>query len=237
MRKKVVISQPMFFPWMGILEQIKLADVYVHYDDVQFSKGSFVPRIKVKTQGGSQWMTVPIIKNGKQLISDVVINDSHNWRVKHLKTLSQAYSKAPFLSEMLALVESVYSKKITSLAELNICAIEDITLYFGLDRTFLKSSALNNSHLSGSNRVLELVKQLDGNIYITGHGARDYLDHELFEHSGIDVEYMDYKRIPYPQLHGVFDPHVSILDLIANTGKRGVEYISSGTMGWKEFVK
>jgi hypothetical protein len=37
----VVISQPMFFPWVGMLEQLKLADTYVHYDDVQFEKGSF----------------------------------------------------------------------------------------------------------------------------------------------------------------------------------------------------
>ena len=45
---KVVISQSMFFPWVGFLEQLKLADVYVFYDDVQFSKGSFTNRVRVK---------------------------------------------------------------------------------------------------------------------------------------------------------------------------------------------
>ena len=45
----VVISQPMFFPWVGMFEQIALADVYVHYDDVQFSKGSFTNRVQLKT--------------------------------------------------------------------------------------------------------------------------------------------------------------------------------------------
>ena len=34
----VVISQPMLFPWVGMLEQVRLADSYVHYSDVQFSK-------------------------------------------------------------------------------------------------------------------------------------------------------------------------------------------------------
>ena len=42
---KVVITQPMLFPWVGLLEQIMLADVLVNYADVQFSKGSFTNRV------------------------------------------------------------------------------------------------------------------------------------------------------------------------------------------------
>ena len=57
---KIVISQPMFFPWVGLFEQIRLADIYVHYDDVQFSKGSFVNRVQIKTNKGTQWLTVPL---------------------------------------------------------------------------------------------------------------------------------------------------------------------------------
>ena len=57
---KVVISQSMFFPWVGFLEQLKLADVYVFYDDVQFSKGGFTNRAQVKANDGVKWMTVPL---------------------------------------------------------------------------------------------------------------------------------------------------------------------------------
>jgi len=38
----------MFFPGWVLLEQLKLADLYVFYDDVQFSKGSFTNRVQVK---------------------------------------------------------------------------------------------------------------------------------------------------------------------------------------------
>ena len=31
----VVISQSMLFPWVGTLEQMLLADVFIHYDDVK----------------------------------------------------------------------------------------------------------------------------------------------------------------------------------------------------------
>ena len=41
---------------------IKLADIIVHYDDVQFSKGSFTNRVQIKTKDGFKWMTVPLEK-------------------------------------------------------------------------------------------------------------------------------------------------------------------------------
>jgi hypothetical protein len=89
---------------------------------------------------------------------------------------------------------------------------------------------------AGSARVLEIVKKFGGTIYVSGHGARNYLEHEAFEHAGVRVEYMDYRRTPYPQLHGAFNPHVSVLDLIANTGRVGLDYIHSQTVNWKQFA-
>ena len=55
-----MISQPMYFPWVGMLEQMRLADVFVHLDDAQYSKGGFLNRVQVKTQQGSSWITVPL---------------------------------------------------------------------------------------------------------------------------------------------------------------------------------
>ncbi|NBX37756.1 MAG: hypothetical protein EBR10_11170, partial [Planctomycetes bacterium] len=50
---RIVISQSMYFPWVGFLEQMSLADIFVVYDDVQFSKGSFTSRVQAKTAAGS----------------------------------------------------------------------------------------------------------------------------------------------------------------------------------------
>ena len=88
----------------------------------------------------------------------------------------------------------------------------------------------------GSGRVLDIVKSVGGTTYITGHGARNYLAHETFEANGIRVEYIDYQKKEYPQLHGAFNPYVSSLDLVANMGRAGAEMICSGTKYWKEFL-
>ncbi|BAQ65657.1 WbqC family protein [Geminocystis sp. NIES-3709] len=234
--KKIVISQPMFFPWVGLFEQIKLADTYIHYDDVQLPLGrSFITRVQVKTYDGIKWLSVPIKRNGKQLINNVVIDSSQDWRKKHLNILKHNYSKTPFFKEMFDLVNNIYKLDIDNLSVLNILTIEKIANYFDIDTQFQQSSYLQIEAQS-SMKLLEIVKNFNGDIYITGHGASNYLDHQLFEKEGIRVEYMNYQKLHYDQLYGNFTPYVSVLDLIANLGKEGIKYINSSTLYWKDFM-
>jgi len=236
---KIVISQPMFFPWIGIFEQIRLADIFVHYSDVQFSKGSFVNRVQIKTSRGIKWLTVPLEKKSvHQVINKVRISYQQDWRDSHINLLKQAYSTAPFRDAMLDIVNAVYSKKHDTIDSLSTSSMLAVCNYYKLDQKqeFINVEDLNIPG-SSSERVLKIVQTLKGDCYITGHGANNYLKHDIFEDSGIHVEYMNYTKSEYPQLHGPFTPYVSILDLIANTGKEGIQYICSNTINWKDFVK
>lgn len=236
--KIVVISQPMLFPWVGLFEQIRCSSVYVHYDDVQFSKGSFTNRVQIKTAQGSKWLTVPLqgLRLG-QAINEVRVADGSEWRTKHLAFLAQAFEHAKFRGDALSLVECVYAQPYTTIDQIAIASIDQVCAYFGLASAadFLCSSRLNAGGRS-SGRVLDIVRMLGGSVYVTGHGASRYLDHERFERSGVSVEYMKYDMRPYPQLYGEFTPYVSVLDLIANVGKAGKEYIASGTIPWRRFL-
>lgn len=235
---KIVISQPMFFPWVGIFEQIKLSDIYVHYDDVQFPLGrSFINRVQLKTIDGSNWLTAPVKKsNSLSLIKDVFLDDSQNWKRKHLNSLHHNYANAPHKKEMLSLVEEIYDTNLAKIAELNIYAIEKIWEYLEIKEVvFLRSSDLNIDG-SSSERLIKIIKKIHSNEYITGHGAKNYMNHDLFENENISVNYMNYEKIPYTQLYGDFNPYVSILDLIANLGKSSKNYIISNTIYWKDFL-
>jgi len=226
----------MLFPWIGLFEQIKLADIYVHYDDVQYSKGSFTNRVQIWDGKAISWLTVPII-HGTENINQIVIDDSKNWRRKHLNLLQQSYTKAPFKDDMLAIVEDVYAESHLTICSLSISSILHISRYFGIKNTqqFRYASELGISGQS-SKRVFDIVDQLGGTHYITGHGAQHYLEHSLFEQNAIEVKYMDYQKLAYPQLTEEFTPYISTLDLIANCGKSGISLICSGTKDWKEFV-
>jgi hypothetical protein len=233
---RVVISQSMLFPWVGMLEQVRLADIYVHYDDVQFSKGSFVNRVQIKAPEGAKWLTVPLPKlRLGQRIDEVEVPPTRDWRDQHVSLLRRSLSGAPFFSDAMSLVESVYAVNYANIGQLSRASLMALVEYFeiGAKTRFVDVADLGVPG-SSSDRVLKVVQAVGGTEYITGHGALRYLDHALFETSSISVQYMNYQRQPYPQLHGEFNPYVSGLDLVANCGRDGSRYITSQTIDWKE---
>jgi hypothetical protein len=228
----------MYFPWVGLFEQIRLADVFVHYNDVQLTKG-FYNRVQVKTPHGIKWLTIPLQKHHQsQHIDQVRIDDNSDWRSQHRDILRQAYLKSPFRDEMLKLVDRVFAVPAESLADVSRASMMEIAGYFQLlgKKQFVNSNSLGIDG-SSSQRLRDMVLALNANIYITGHGARNYLDHEIFERSNIAVQYMKYRCIPYRQLHGDFTPYVTALDLIANCGKEGTHLIQSEAVEWKIFLE
>lgn len=226
----------MFFPWPGLFEQTRLANTYVHYDDVQLPQGhSFVRRVQIKTAQGVQWLTVPLKKATRPRINEVIVDVSSDWKLAHLKTLHHAYANAPHYEQMINIVQRVYSIDSNRLSDINCFAIETICSCLGIAPTFLKSSDLGIGG-TGSARLVEIVHHLHGTKYLTGHGARNYLDHDLFEARGIGVEYAKYSLTPYHQRNGDFTPYVSILDLIANQGDNAIQYLRPNTVPWRTFI-
>ena len=236
MPRCVVISQPMVFPWSGLFEQVRAADVFVHFDDVQFPQGrSFTSRVQVKTAQGVQWLTVPV-RRGETTIRDVRIDEQTDWRARHLRTLEQAHARAPHRDAMLGLVHRVLERRHERLADLNIDAIEAMAGFLGLSPRFARSSDTPVEG-KGTTRLLALLELHGATRYVTGHGARNYLDHDLLESRGIAVEYMQYACRPYDQPHGPFTPYVTMLDAIAWLGPAASGLLESRTLSWREFLE
>jgi len=234
----LVVSQPMYFPWIGMLQQLRLCDIFVYYDDVQFVRGVF-NRVQIKTVHGVGWITIPLKewKRG-QLINEVRIDNSRNWQRSHLGQLKQAYKNAPFCSDMLGLVDKVFSCDYTTISDIACESMNALIEYFkpiGNRTHFLKSSSLNVCGAS-SERLVHISGMMKAKTYLTGHGASNYLNHRAFEKEHIQVVYIDYQLDEYPQIHGPFTPYVSALDLIANCGKEGLDYILGTPLPWREFI-
>lgn len=234
--KTVVISQPMYFPWVGQFEQIAMADVFVFLDHVQYARG-FINRVQYKTAQGQQWLTIPLQKHPRSTPICELSFAGEEWRDAHIQAFMHAINKAPFAADAIAIMKDVLSRKdipFSQLIEASVLAVRD---YFGLAP---KCSFHRSSEISVQTKKSDLIKQLvlhfGGTRYVTGMGALNYLDHEDFESAGIQVEYMDYRKEEYPQQHPPFTPFVTSLDLVASLGASGVEKISSGTISWRDAV-
>lgn len=235
---QVVITQPMLFPWIGLFEQLLLADVCVFYDNTAFSKGSFTNRVQIPVGAHTdKWLTLPLTKFSLGTeIRDLVLRPEAEWKPKHLAFLAQVYAKAPFKTEMLALVQEVYAGVQHMAMPTLVKSIQILCAYYDITPEFKYASALKKHLPQGkSEKVLEMVKACQGSTYITGHGALNYLKHSLFEDAKICVHYMNYTKQAYPQVSTpIFNPYVSILDLVANLGPEGKHVFNPKTLDWKE---
>jgi hypothetical protein len=231
----VVISQPMLFPWPGFFELVASADIFVHLDDAQFSRGGFMNRIQLKYPSGMKWMTIPLTGSGTyQRIYDLVAAGS-DWKKRHREMILQSFCGASHLDLALQLFDRVYARE--SVVDLLSASIEETAQTIGLARPQLWLAA-SDLGIEGkaSQRLLSIIRSIGGSRYITAHGAANYLEHEAFERAGISVEYIDYSLTPYAQQHGQFTPYVSILDFVANCGLDAGAVIVPKTVPWKNFL-
>lgn len=221
--------QPSYLPWVGYFDQIDRSDVFVFYDDVQFDRGGWRNRNRIKTSQGLQWLTVPVEKKGraKQLISETRIDHREPWGKKHLRGIEQAYAKAPYMEDYLHRLGEVLSRDWVNLSDLDIELTKTICGWLGVSAEFVRSSDL---HLDGdrNERLVELCRRYGADRYLTGAAARDYLDLSAFNRLDIDVEFQVYQPAPYAQLHGEFVSHLSIVDLILNIGDTSFQILRAG---------
>ena len=228
---KCVILQPSYIPWRGYFDQIRKADVFVFYDDVQYDKHGWRNRNRIKTPAGPQWLSIPVLTKGLKesdaLLASTRIAPHRDWERKHWETLQQAYGKAPFWRRYAPLLEVIYKRK--PRAEFLVDVTIELTVILagelGIESTrFVRSSSLGIDGVK-TQRLIRLLCALGATHYITGPSAKDYLAEEEFRLANIELEYMSYNYPEYPQLYPPFDPHVSIVDLLFMTGPEAPHYI------------
>jgi hypothetical protein len=216
----VVVLQPGYLPWLGFFDQLRRADVFVYYDDVQYDTHGWRNRNRIKTQSGPLWLTVPVRHSGVgvQRILDVDIDTRTPWARKHLASIRQAYARAPYVNRYLPPLEELLERNWTRLVDLDIACAGLMVEWLGLRRRIERSSELGVAG-TRSERLLNICRLMGASRYISGDAAQSYLDVDLFERSGVTIEWHRFVHPTYPQLHGEFIPYLSMLDLILNCGE------------------
>lgn len=222
---KVAVVQSNYLPWRGYFDLIHDADVFVFYDDVQYTTNDWRNRNRVKGANGPVWLTVPVGNQNDRRICEVEIRD-RGWARKHWMTIEQSYRKAPGFARYGAFFKRIYEREWTSLSELNQSLIRAIAIEFLGISTAMRD--VRDYQIAGArgDRLLDLLKQVGATDYVSGPSARAYLDEVGYLREGIRVHWKDYSTYPeYPQLHGAFEPNVSIVDVLMNCGEAAPDYI------------
>lgn len=211
----VSIHQPNYLPWLGYFYKIAISDIFIFLDDVQFTKGDYINRVKIYSpQKEEQWLTVPVNVSLENNINDIKINQK--WQKKHLKTINQVYSKCKYFKEIFEDIEKIYLVEYQTLTELNVAFIDYFISKFEFKSRIHKSSELNIIGVVSDDRLIKLVKSVDGTKYFSGSGGFNYQSIDKFNASNIEVlSYSINKNFHYETKYKN-KVGLSILDFIFN---------------------
>jgi hypothetical protein len=212
----IAIHQPNYLPWLGFFDKARIADTFVLLDNVQYPKGSVINRNKIKTKKGVIWIIVPVHHGRNSLINEVTTTDT-GWEENHWKTLLFNYSRASHFDEFSRFFKDLYSKRWNRLVEMNETVIQYLLRSFNLHPRIVRASDLSVRG-KGSRLLVDICKTLGDSEYLSGSGAKDYLDLTVFEREGITVKLQRFTSPTYSQLFGEFVPDLSAVDYLFNCG-------------------
>jgi hypothetical protein len=218
---KLAIMQPYFFPYLGYFQLINAADVFVVYDDVNYINKGWINRNNILVNGKINLITLPLKDaNQNKLIKDIELFDDSRNIEKLLKTIEFNYKKAPFFELINPIITDIMTSKLNNISTFNLNAITTICNYLDISSKIVPSSVIyNNAELKAQNRILDICKQENATQYINPIGGIEIYTKELFENTGIELNFIKTNFIEYKQFKNEFIPGLSIIDVLMFNSK------------------
>jgi hypothetical protein len=225
--KVVAIHQPNYLPWLGFFYKIFAADVFILLDDVPYSKGSFTARTYYRKFRGRQekgYLSVPIKKSSLGTsISQFYIDHAQRWPQSHLNRIRGIYRGAPYFDQYFPRLQGwmALAKEWDTLADWNMFLISEIKQLLNRNTPLIRSSSMQIND-RGTTYLVELIRELHGDVYLSGVGGQKYQEEDLFEEAGISLRYVDsfaqLEKYHYHQPQGQWLNGLSIIDAFLNIG-------------------
>ncbi len=228
----VAIHQPAYLPWLGYLDRMAKADVFVILDHVQFERRNFQNRVMIRLEDDSRWLTVPVVQvSQKETIVEKCVDNSESgsraWGPTHFKTLKYAYRKAPFFDQYAPRLQQILEARWEKLVDLDLAMLDFLRESFEIRTPIVRSSEMKVEG-ARSTLLLNLCRHIsEGSTFLGGlGGSRGYLDLDAFKAANIGVQWQEFKHPTYEQCgEGAFIPGLMSLDLLFNCGPRAADYL------------
>lgn len=214
--KTIAIMQPYLLPYIGYFQLLTAVEKFVVLDDVNYINRGWVNRNQLLLNGEAHIFTVPLRgASQNRLICDIALDYEQNWREKLMRTIRQAYVKAPCYAQVSALLEGIIFYPSERLDEFLLNNLRVIISYLSLEVEIVATSrAYENAHLKGQERILDICRQERAEAYINSIGGKSLYDPAQFLSQGIQLYFLRTRPVFYPQGKLDFVPWLSILDVL-----------------------
>ena len=195
----VAIHQPHYLPWLGYLQRMAEADLFIVLDHVQFERSNYQNRTQIRVNGAAHWLTVPVVQRSqKERIDEKMIDTRQDWETNHFETLRRAYGGAAGTAGVAAL-RAIYQTPWERLVDLNDAMLQFLRAAFGIRTPLVNSSELGVEGAK-SELVLNLCEAVGADALLVGlGGSRRYLDRDAFARAGVELQFQEFQHPVYPQ--------------------------------------
>lgn len=222
----VAIMQPYFFPYLGYWQLINAVDQFVLYDNIKFTKKSWIRRNRLLINGVESLFTLPIKNDSDSLdIRERILSDSFEIeREKILNKIKHAYKRAPQYHEVFPIIENCFRYENKNLFHFIHYSIETVVKYLDIDTRIHISSSIDMDHsLANKDRVIATCKALSEQIYINSIGGQSLYNKTFFLESGVKLQFLQTHLLDYKQFDHDFIANLSIIDVMMFNSKEKVK--------------
>jgi hypothetical protein len=223
---KVAIMQPYFLPYIGYWQLINAVDIFVIYDNIQFTKKGWINRNRFLNNGKDELFSLSLKKDSDYLeVVDRFIADSFDKdKIKLLRKIESAYRKAPFFQEGMSILSDCFSYENKNLFEFIFNSVKTVKNKLDIETKMVVSSSLDVEYaLKGQDRVIAICQALNATDYINPIGGLELYDKQDFLNVGIQLYFQKVQEVVYPQFNHEFVPYLSIIDVIMFNGVDGAK--------------
>ncbi|MBS7144882.1 MAG: WbqC family protein [Roseburia sp.] len=225
---KIGIMQPYFMPYIGYWQLMNAVDRYVIYDDVNFIKGGWINRNKILIEGQEKYFNVQMIGAGSyKKINEVKVDLKNEVIEKKIRTIKNAYGKAPYFKSVFPIIQDILLNPRDNLAEYLTNSILVVHEYLDMkSEIFISSKIEKDNEKRGTNKVIDLCKKLNGDVYYNAIGGQKLYSYSEFDKNEITLKFIKTRQINYQQFKESFVPNLSIIDVMMfNSRERVKEYL------------
>lgn len=186
-------------------------DEFVVYDDVQFITRGWINRNNLLVNGEAKRFTISLHgASANKLINEIDIFD--DFKI-FKKTILYNYAKAPYLKEVLDIIDEICDFPDKNLARFIEHSFTCLSRYMGITTPRKFSSEIEkDSTLHAQDKIIDMAKRVEATTYINTIGGKELYDKEKFKEQNIELKFLQPKTIEYKQFNNPFVPNLSIID-------------------------
>jgi hypothetical protein len=212
---KVAIMQPYFFPYLGYFQLMAAVDVFIVYDNIQYTKKGWINRNRLLRNGEAAVFSLPL-QNASDFLEIRERSIAADFKPeKLLNKFAGAYRHAPGFASVFPLIDEIVRYEEANLFRFLYHSIRRTCEYLDIRTQLRISSEMDVDHgLTKQEKVLAICRAAGAATYVNSIGGVDLYSSAEFRKWDVDLKFLRSAPFEYGQFDHDFTPLLSIVDVL-----------------------